>query len=76
MSEQRKMHNFNLDAFNWPVGVVSLASLPWLQEAWEHMPAPTSVYATISAAFMIFQMLNALGLLDKFKRRKVDTDKG
>lgn len=72
MSERHKMHFPNLDALNWPVATVSLASLPWLNEAWEHIPTPTTVYAAISAAFMVFQMANALGLLERFKRRKMD----
>jgi len=66
------MHFPNLDFLNWPVVAVSLVSLPWLSDAWTHMPTPTTVYAAISATFMIFQMLNALGLLERFKRRKLD----
>lgn len=58
----------HLDALNWPVLGVSFAVWPWLGDLWAHVPAPTAVYMTVSAAFMLFQMSDKLGLLERFKR--------
>jgi hypothetical protein len=63
-----------LDALNWPVLGISIASWPWLGTLLEHMPAPTVVYMTISASFMLFQMCDKLGLLERFKRRQPKQD--
>lgn len=62
------MHN-HLDTFNWPVIMVSAASSPWLSTLWELLPAPTAVYMGLSAVFMLFQMSDKLGLLERFKRK-------
>lgn len=59
----------DLDFLNWPVAVCSLTILPWLDELWQHMPGPTTFYAIVSALFMLFQMADKLGLLERVKRR-------
>lgn len=59
----------HLDTLNWPVLGVSFALWPWLTDLWEHLPGPTAVYMIVSAAFMLFQMSDKLGLLERFKRR-------
>lgn len=62
----------HLDALNWPVLGISAALWPFLSELWEHVPGPTAVYMVVSAAFMIFQMCDKMGLLDGRKRRKLE----
>lgn len=59
----------HLDALNWPVLGISVAACPWLDQLLAHLPGPTVVYMTISGAFMLFQMCDKLGLLERFKRR-------
>lgn len=60
----------HLDALNWPVLGVSFALWPWFADLWVHVPGPTAVYMGISATFMLFQMSDKLGLLERFKRRE------
>lgn len=69
-SEGTAVHHPHLDAFNWPVLGVSFALFPWLGELWAYVPAPTAFYMVVSAAFMLFQMSDKLGLLERFKRRE------
>jgi hypothetical protein len=59
----------NLDALNWPVLGISVASWPFLGDLLEHLPTPTIVYMAISGSFMLFQMCDKLGWLERFKRR-------
>lgn len=63
------MHHSPLDVLTWPVLGVSVLSWPWLGTLLEHLPAPTIVYMSLSGAFMIFQMCDKLGWLERFKRR-------
>lgn len=63
------VHHNPLDALNWPVIGVSAALWPFLGDLWSHMPGPTAVYMGVSAAFMLFQMSDKLGLLERFKRK-------
>lgn len=65
----RMQHHNPLDFLTWPVAAVSLMSWPWLAEFWAHMPTPTGVYMVISAGFMLFQIADKLGLLERFKRK-------
>ena len=58
----------HLDAMNWPVMTVSLVSWPWLGELLTHLPGPTAIYMAISATFMLFQMSDKLGWLERLKR--------
>lgn len=46
----------------WPVW-------PWFQALWEHFPTPTAAYMAISTVFMLFQMCDKMGLLDRLKKR-------
>lgn len=62
------MHQ-HLDALNWPVLGVSVASWPFLGALLEHLPAPTIAYMAISGSFMLFQMADKLGWLERLKRR-------
>lgn len=64
------MHHNSLDALMWPVAGVSVASWPFLDWLLHHLPAPTIVYMSISGAFMLFQMCDKLGWLERLKRRK------
>lgn len=73
-SDRENMMQHHLDAFNWPVLTISLVSWPWLGELLTHVPGPTAVYMTVSAAFMLFQMSDKLGLLERFKRRPKSED--
>jgi hypothetical protein len=70
--EHNHFGDINLDFLNWPVAVVSTVSLPWLWlgHLWEYMPTMTAVYTTITIAFMLFQMADKMGWLDRFKRKQ------
>lgn len=69
------MQEHGLDLLNWPVVVCSLSVLPFLDELWRHLPSLTAVYTTVTVLFMLFQMADKLGLLDRFKRRpRIDID--
>ncbi len=61
-------HHNPLDLLAWPVAGVSLLSWPWLGELWTHMPTPTGIYMAISAGFMLFQVADKLGWLERIKR--------
>lgn len=63
------VHHQNLDIFNWPLALCSISIWPWLNVLWEHVPGPTAFYMAVSALFMLFQMCDKLGLLERFKRR-------
>ena len=65
---ETSMHHY-LDALNWPVLGISVAMWPWMNDLLTHIPGPTAVYMGISATFMLFQMSDKLGLLERFKRR-------
>lgn len=68
-------HNsFNLDALNWLVAPAPLVwpIWPWFDAIWRHAPTPTALYMGISGAFMLFQMCDKMGWLDRAKRRKGD----
>jgi hypothetical protein len=65
----------SLDPLNWPVAICSVSILPWLNDLWDRMPGPTAVYATISGAFMLFQMADKMGWLEYFKRNKQEPKK-
>ncbi len=67
------MHH-HLDVLNWPVLGMSVATWPFLGVLWEHLPAPTAVYMLVSGSFMLFQMCDRLGLLERFKRHKRDAN--
>lgn len=61
-----------LDSLNWPVIGISATMWPFLSELWEHVPGPTAVYMVVSAAFMLFQMSDKMGLLERFKRTRAE----
>lgn len=68
------VHHTALDVYNWPTAFISVSVWPFLNRLWEHAPTPTAVYMVVSAAFMLFQMSDKLGLLDRFKRRPAMLD--
>jgi hypothetical protein len=75
--EQGTMHHglldtviARLDPLNWPVAFGSGFVAFYFNELWQHLPAPTAVYTVITSIFMLFQMADKLGLLERFKRRK------
>ena len=67
--EARKVHHPTLDMLDWPVLGIAVATWPWIDILWRHMPGPTAFYMIVSAAFMLFQMSDKMGLLERFKRR-------
>jgi hypothetical protein len=67
--EAMTVHHTPLEALNWPVLGVALVTWPWLSELWAHVPGPTALYMVVSAGFMLFQMSDKLGLLERFKKR-------
>jgi hypothetical protein len=62
------MHHNPLDALNWPVLGVSVASWPFMSWLLEHLPAPTIAYMAVSGGFMLFQICDKMGWLERFKR--------
>lgn len=60
-----------LDPLNWPVAVCSVTVSVWFRDFWQWLPGPTTVYALVSVAFMLFQMADKLGFLERFAKRKV-----
>lgn len=64
----------HMDILNWPVLVTSFATWHWFAELWAYMPGLTALYMALSAAFMLFQMSDKLGLLERFKRREKSKD--
>ena len=71
--EDVEMQGSGLDLLNWPVALCSISILPWLNDLWAHVPTATTVYTAVSAGFMVFQMCDKLGWLDRFKRKKPPT---
>ncbi|MEL7086865.1 MAG: hypothetical protein AAGL98_00235 [Planctomycetota bacterium] len=63
------VHHSSLDFLNWPTVFINATLWPWLNAMWQHAPTPTAVYMIVSAAFMLFQMSDKLGLLERLKRR-------
>jgi len=63
------MQHNPLDALTWPVAGISVASWPFLGTLWAYTPTLTGLYMLLSAAFMLFQMCDKLGLLERFKRQ-------
>jgi len=67
------MHHHTIgDILTWPVAGLSVLSWPFLGDLLEHMPTPTALYMVVSAGFMLFQMSDKLGWLERWKRPKQD----
>ena len=66
------------DIITWPLAAASIGIWPiwpWFAVLWAYAPTPTTLYMVVSAAFMLFQMSDKLGLLERFKwRRSADTE--
>jgi len=75
MSREARMppHGTDLNLLNWPVAGISLGVSVWFHDLWQAMPGPTAVYAFVSALFMLFQMADKLGLVDRFRKRPAVT---
>lgn len=70
-------HGHPLDILTWPILTGSVAVWPiwpWFQSLWGYAPTPTALYMAVSAVFMLFQMSDKLGWLDRFKRKQTDTE--
>lgn len=68
------LHHNPLDALTWPVltgSVFTWPVWPWAAALWAYAPTPTAIYMAVSALFMLFQMCDKLGLLERFKRRSL-----
>lgn len=68
------LHHNPLDVLTIPVltgSVLTWSVMPWAGWLWEHFPTPTMVYMGISAVFMLFQMSDKLGWLERFKKREL-----
>lgn len=71
---EHDVHN-PLDAMAWPVALTAplvWPVSPWAVWLWEHAPTPTALYMVVSAGFMLFQMSDKLGWLDRFKKRSLE----
>ena len=62
-------HHNPLDVLNWPTIGVAVVTWPFLNDLWAYVPGPTAFYMIVSAAFMLFQMSDKLGLLERWKKR-------
>lgn len=70
--EGQKVGHDTIEMLTWPVLTGSVAVWPvwpWFGALWQHAPTPTAIYMAISALFMLFQMSDKLGWLDRFKKR-------
>jgi hypothetical protein len=66
-----KVHHHFADDIGWilvPASISVWPIWPWFNALWEHAPTPTALYMIVSAAFMLFQMFDKMGLLERFKR--------
>ena len=66
-------HHNPLDILTVPILTGSVLTWPiwsWTDWLWSHIPTPTAAYMGVSFLFMLFQMGDKLGLLDRFKRRR------
>ena len=71
MRQEAKMHHhFDFEPLNWALIGLNIPVWVWLDTLWHHLPGPTAVYMAVSAAFMLFQMSDKLGLLERFKVRR------
>lgn len=61
----------HLDSLNWPVlGLnVTVLGYNW-HDLWNAMPGPTALYAFLSAVFMLFQMAERMGYVERWKHRR------
>lgn len=67
------VHHNPLDALTWPVLTGSLVTWPiwpWAAALWAYAPTPTAIYMGVSALFMVFQMCDKMGMLERFKRSR------
>lgn len=71
------VHHNLVDTLTWPVATGSVLVWPvwsWFGWLWANAPTPTALYMVISAAFMLFQMSDKLGWLDRFKKRQTPAE--
>jgi hypothetical protein len=61
------VHHDPVDMLTWPLLGVSIGSWPFLGWLWEHWPTPTGFYMLVSAGFMLFQIADKMGWLDRFR---------
>jgi hypothetical protein len=71
MKTESMMHHSPLDPLAWPVAVASVTVASVSNWLWEHAPTPTAFYMAVSAGFMLFQMLDKMGLLERLKRPRL-----
>lgn len=67
----RAVHHNSLDFLTWPIltgSVFAWPIWPWFNALWAYAPTPTAIYMAVSALFMVFQMCDKMGLLERFKR--------
>ena len=62
------VHHNVFDVLNWPVIGLNVAVIAWFQDLMNHFPGPTAIYTVVTTIFMLFQMADKLGWLDRFKR--------
>lgn len=70
-TEGATVHHNSLDILTWPVLTGSLVTWPiwpWAAALWAYAPTPTAIYMAVSALFMLFQMCDKMGMLERFKR--------
>jgi len=72
MMRDRGMHLHGLDVLGLAVASTLATSPGWYEHAMAYVPAPTAVYAVLGSVFLIVQILDKMGLLPKFGKKRED----
>lgn len=70
MPQGRMMHFHGFDLLGVAVAGSLVASPSWYEHALAWVPAPTAAYTVLGSVFLFVQILDKLGLLPRFGRRK------
>lgn len=74
MTQGHRMHFDGLDLLGVAVASSLVASPSWYEHMLDWLPAPTAVYAALGSVFILVQILDKVGLLPRFGRRKDPRD--
>lgn len=59
-----------INFLTWPMVAANITVIAWFQDLMNHFPGPTTIYTVVTTLFMVFQMADKLGWLDRFKPKK------
>ena len=69
-----KMQFDGLDVLGVAIAGSLVASPTWYDHLLDWLPAPTAVYAFLGSVFILVQILDKVGLLPRFGRKKDPRD--